>query len=358
MTFKILFTAAGASLFLASSAFAFEPLTIIAQGSFSAGGSVTSEPGSFDNKSPLSHSGQTFHGDHAYAFYQVPEGPRALPLLLWHGAFQSGKSWETTADGREGFQTLMLRQHFPVYTIDQPRRGRAGNSLVPAEVKPAPYDQLYFDMFRIGQWPNYFDGVQFDTSKAALDEFFRSVTPNTGAFDPEIVSNGVSALVDEIGPSILVTHSQAGGPGWLTAIKNRNVKAVISYEPGSGYVFPEDEMPDPITGSAGTLEPVAISSEDFSRLTEIPIVVYYGDNIPEEPTDDFGLDNWRTRLAMARLWVEAINRHGGDATLVHLPEEGVRGNTHFIFSDLNNGLIAELAAEWIEDKGLGSLAGQ
>ncbi|OCX56629.1 alpha/beta hydrolase [Thioclava sp. SK-1] len=356
MTLHTLLLTATASLGLAAQALAFEPLTINDQGSFTAGGTVLSEPGSFDTKNPMSTAGQTFHGDHAYAFYQVPEAPRALPLVLWHGAFQSGKSWETTADGREGFQTLMLRRHFPVYTIDQPRRGRAGNSTAPAEVTPTNFDQLYFDMFRIGQWPDYFDGVQFNESEATLNEFLRSVTPNTGAFDVDVVSDGVSALVEEIGPSILVTHSQAGGPGWLTAIKNPNVKAVISYEPGSGYVFPEGEMPEPMTGSAGTLEPVAISDEDFAKLTQIPIVVYYGDNIPEEPTEDFGLDNWRTRLAMARLWVDAINDHGGDVTLVHLPEIGITGNTHFIFSDTNNAQIADLAAEWIEEKGLGDLA--
>ncbi|MBE9640063.1 alpha/beta hydrolase [Salipiger mangrovisoli] len=356
MTLRTLLLSATASLGLAAQAFAFEPLTIIDQGSFSAGGTVTTEPGSFDHRSPMDTAGQSFHGDHAYAFYQVPEAPRSLPLVLWHGAFQSGKSWETTADGREGFQTLMLRRHFPVYTIDQPRRGRAGNSTAAAEVSPMAFDQLYFDMFRIGQWPEYFDGVQFDGSEETLGEFFRSVTPNTGAFDPEVVSDGVSALVDRIGPSILVTHSQAGGPGWLTAIKNPDVRAVISYEPGSGYVFPESEMPEPMSGAAGTLEPVAIPDADFQKLTQIPIIVYYGDNIPEEPTDLFGLDNWRTRLAMARLWVNAINARGGDATLVHLPEEGIIGNTHFIFSDLNNAQIADLAAEWIEAKGLGGLA--
>jgi len=38
-----------------------------------------------------------------------------------------------------------------------------------------------------------------------------------------------------------------------------------------------------------------------------------------------GQDQWRVRLAMARLWADAVNRRGGDATVVHLPEVGVRG---------------------------------
>ena len=84
----------------------------------------------------------------------------------------------------------------------------------------------------------------------------------------------------------------------------------------------------------------------------IPGVVYYGDNIPTEPTDIAGRDNWRTRVAMARLWVETINAHGGDATFVSLPEQGIHGNTHFAFSDLNNHEIADLIVAFLADKNL------
>jgi len=49
---------------------------------------------------------------------------------------------------------------------------------------------------------------------------------------------------------------------------------------------------------------------------------------------------------MARLWADKINQHGGQASVVHLPEIGIYGNTHFPFSDLNNQKIAELLTEW------------
>ena len=104
--------------------------------------------------------------------------------------------------------------------------------------------------------------------------------------------------------------------------------------------------------SGGTLEAVAVPLSEFMRLTEIPIVIYYGDNIPDEPTANPGQDGWRVRLAMARLWRDAVNRHGGDVTLVHLPELGIRGNTHFPFSDLNNLRIADLLSEFLAEKGL------
>lgn len=113
--------ATAAPIASAEEASGFEPLTIVEQGSFAAGGTVIETPGAYANDAPTAE-GQSFHGDHLYAFYQVPQDARPLPLVLWHGAYQSGRSWETTSDGREGFQTMFLRRGFPVYVIDQPRR--------------------------------------------------------------------------------------------------------------------------------------------------------------------------------------------------------------------------------------------
>ena len=327
------------------------PLAIQAQGSFTVGGTVLKTPGSYHNNKPTA-AGQSFHGDHLYAFYQVPQNPKALPIVMLHGAFQSARSWETTSDGREGFQTLFLRRGFPVYLIDQPRRGRAGNSSVAASVEPSPNDQLFFDQFRLGKWPHYFDNVQFDRKPETLNQFFRSVTPNTGPYDASVITDAMSALFDKVGPAILFTHSQGGGPGWLTAIKNPKVKAVVAFEPGSGFIFPQGELPPAMPSAAGTLSPEGVSMVDFQKLTRIPIVIYYGDNFPTAPTTERGQDNWRVRLAMARLWVDAVNRHGGDARLVHLPEMGIRGKTHFLMSDLNNVQIADLVSWFLADKKL------
>jgi hypothetical protein len=88
------------------------------------------------------------------------------------------------------------------------------------------------------------------------------------------------------------------------------------------------------------------------QLTKIPILITFGDNIPEQPVANPGQDNWRVRLAMARLFRDAVNRRGGDVTLVHLPELGIRGNTHFPFSDLNNLQIADLMSKFLEQKKL------
>jgi hypothetical protein len=91
---------------------------------------------------------------------------------------------------------------------------------------------------------------------------------------------------------------------------------------------------------------------DFMQLTKIPIVIFYGDYIPATPTDIPTQDAWRVRLAMARIWADTVNKHGGDVTLVHLPEIGITGNTHFPFSDLNNVEIADQVSQFLEENNL------
>ena len=328
-----------------------DPLIILEQGSFAVGGKVITNIGTFDPYSPTP-DGQTFHGDHAYVFYQIPEKARKCPLVMWHGLGQFSKTWETTPDGREGYQNIFLRRGFGVYIIDQPRRGNAGRSTIPITITPTPDEQQWFDTFRIGIWPNYFEGVQFSRDPEALNQYFRSMTPSTGPIDLEVTSDAVSELFLKIGPAILVTHSHSGGMGWLAATKNKNVRAIVSYEPGSNFLFPEGEVPLPMESSGGKLVAVAAPLSQFMQLTRIPIVIYYGDNIPDTPNANPGLDGWRVRLAMARLWRDVVNRHGGDVTLIHLSEEGIYGNTHFPFSDLNNLQIADLMSEFLKKKGL------
>ena len=328
-----------------------KPILIEKQGSFAVGGTVITNPGAFDPYNPTP-AGQTFHGDHAFVFYQIPVKARKYPLVMWHGIGQFSKTWETTPDGREGFQNIFLRRRFPVYLIDQPRRGNAGRSTVDATISSTPDEQGWFGTFRIGIWPHYFEGVQFARDSATMNQYFRQMTPNIGPIDINVNADAVSALFNKIGPAILVTHSHSGGMGWLTAVKNQNVIAIVSYEPGSGFIFPEGEVPAPMPSSGGTLAAVAVPLSDFIKLTKISIVIYYGDNIPDKPNTNPGQDGWRVRLEMARLWRDAVNKHGGDVTVVHLPEIGIRGNTHFPFSDLNNVEIADLLSKWLKVKGL------
>lgn len=322
-------------------------LIIKEQGAFSAGGTVVKSEGTFDALKPwnVQQGGQTRHGDHADVFYQLPANSKHHSMVFLHGYGQSRRSWQTTADGREGFADIFLRKGYGVYLIDQPGRGDAGQTTKPGQITATPDDQTWFTQFRIGLYPNFNEGVQFPKDEKSLDQFYRTMTPNTGNVDETTIVSAISAVFDKTGDGILFTHSAGGSPGWKTAIKNARVKAIVAIEPG-GFTFPEGEVPEGNRGGKG------VPLNEFLKLTKIPIVVYYGDYIPKEETNAASLNFWRNVLATARQWAKVVNAHGGDVTIVHLPELGIKGNTHFIMSDLNSKQIADLLGKWLKQKGL------
>lgn len=315
---------------------------IESQGSFAVGGIVLTDS-----------LGHRYHGDHAYVFYQKPVGARKYPLVFAHGVGQFSKTWETTPDGREGFQNIFLRRGFSTYVVDQPRRGNAGRSTESVTIAPVFDEETWFNRFRVGIWPDYFDGVQFSRDKETLNQYFRQMTPNIGSADLEVYARAYAALFDKIGPAIFVTHSQGGGVGWLTLPQTKNIRAIVAYEPGGNVPFPAGQMPE--EGKVLTLsrktEGVEVPMEVFMKFTEIPIIIYYGDNLPE--TDEHPeLYEWTRRLYLMRKWAALINKYGGEATVIHLPEIGLYGNTHFPFSDLNNVEVANHLSKWLHEKNM------
>ena len=176
---------------------------------------------------------------------------------------------------------------------------------------------------------------------------------NTGPLDFGVIADAMAAVLEKTGPAILVTHSQGGGAGWHTTLKTDKIRAIVAFEPGgSPRLFPEGEVPEAIATSFGLIEGTAIPLEEFKKFTRFPIVIFYGDHIAAEPTDNYGSDQWRGELAMGRKFAELVNKYGGDCTVIHLPELGIKGNTHFIFADLNNLEIADLMSNWLKEKGL------
>ena len=81
-------------------------------------------------------------------------------------------------------------------------------------------------------------------------------------------------------------------------------------------------------------------------------MVYFGDNIPTELTDNWGLDNWRIRVNLAKKWEKMMNEAGGDVKVVMLPDIGIKGSTHFMMADLNNREVANAMEKWMKEKGL------
>lgn len=319
------------------------PLVIKSQGAFAAGGTILKQDGTFDPKSQ-NPVGMTLYGDHSYVEYQIPMQPRKYPLVMWHGGGQMAKTWQTTIDGREGYQNIFLRRNFSVYLLDQPRRGRAGNSTVGKNLVPTPTNETLFMAWRLGVWPNLYPNSQFPRGPEALNQFWRQMTPDTGPSDNNVVVSGVVAAINKIGPSVLLTHSASGLPGWFTAIKTGNVRGIYAYEP-TDYVFPEGKVPPTIGG----ITPNVVPMRDFLQLTKIPIVIEYSDGIPpqNQPSPYPRVDLWRNRMAMGMLMRDTINKMGGHAQIVHLPDYGLHGNTHFSFADLNNTKVADLLSDWL-----------
>lgn len=341
-----------------------EPITIVEQGSFFVGGTEVTAPGKFDPTArSTSDAGQSFKIDHMYVQYQIPQHARRFPLVMIHGASATGSFWESTPDGREGYQTIFLRRGFAVYVVDFPRRGKAGfpsfngtlGALLDKQVIPNRTnrlsDQMAFTVVRLGpEYLEYFPNTQFP--KAGLDQFFKKLIPRV-TDDENVVADALAALLERIGPAILVSHSQSGRFACLAAIRSPNVKAIVDYE-GSNQPFPAGQAPAPLPAYDGFLvgpgAPVPL--KDFLKLTKIPIQIVVGDNIPSSPQPNLLLETHRLQLIFKKQFVETVNRYGGDASLLRLPDVGIYGNTHAPFLDLNNLEVADLMSEFLHEKDL------
>ncbi len=325
-----------------------DALVIAQQGMFSAGGTVITSDGTFDvSNYYMSREGSTSHVDHANVFYQIPEDDTGAPMVFLHGYGQSRMGWMTTPDGREGWSDLFLKMGHSVFLIDQPRRGEAGQTSVAGTMTTVPSDQTWYTQFRIGTYLNdeftYNEGSQFPQGEDVLDQVFRQMTPDTGMdnaggdqnIDNTVVAQAVAATIDEVyartgKDSILVTHSQGGMPGWETARYTDHIAAIVAIEPGMAPV---------------------VDSEDYNALLEknIPVTFYYGDYIGEAFTDVPAAGMWAMMASSADSFTEAYTAAGGVSTIVHLPDEGITGNSHFMFQELNNDVIAEHVEAWIQE---------
>ena len=327
-----------------------QPITIEKQGAFSAGGTVIEAKKTFDPYHPEPDA-MTLHGDHANVIYQIPVHAKNISLMFLHGAGQSMRTWQTTPDGREGFQSVFLRKGYPVYLIDQPRRGDAGRATVDGTIKASPDEQFWFGQFRMGLWPKFYDNSAFASQKD-LNSFWRQMTPNTGPYNDKVIADAVTDALKKSEGTVLVTHSQGCGPGWLIGTEaGNNLKGIIAFEPGSGFIFPEGKVPAPIPNNSffGPTKAVGVPLSEFKKLTRFPILIVYGDNIPKTEVKNPYQDYWRAASTMAQEFVKAVNAEGGHAKVLHLPDVGIKGNTHFPFSDKNSAEVAKVVEKWLSD---------
>src|SRR6516225_697047 len=110
-----------------------EPLVLRGMGSFHIGGrhvAISGEPvgevciGGENRK--LDPNGD-YIVEQMYVQYLLPQNRKGkVPLLMWHGGGFTGVTFESTPDGREGWQTMFVRKGWDVYVSDAVERGRAG----------------------------------------------------------------------------------------------------------------------------------------------------------------------------------------------------------------------------------------
>jgi hypothetical protein len=296
------------------------PLMIEREGSFTAGGSVTSDPAK-----------GTLHCDHGFVDYQIPVHAHKTALFLWHSS--SVQVWQQRWDGGEGYQQIFLRRGFPVYLWDGPRVGRGNMSCESYTYIPViGQDQRNVRAWRLGPAPGeWFPGVQFPTNDAAALD--RAMSERYDEFDvaknAHLEAEAAAKAIDRIGPTVLVTNSAGGWRGMLAALESDNVKAIVAYE-NAAYVFPEGEGPQDAEGGFG---PTHVPLAEFMRLTHIPIQLVWGDNTEKTA--------WVRNVEMSRQFADIVNAHGGHAEVLMLPSVGLKGNTHIAFADLNNVQVAD-----------------
>lgn len=317
-----------------------EPLVIARQGSFTVGGTITAN-----------ELGQQRHVDHGYVFYQQPLCHHRHPVVFLHGIYQSNSTWESTPDGREGFQSIFLRQGFTTYNMTHPRRGNAGRASVEGELKLTFDEESWFTKWRLGVYPTYFKNVQFPQDKESLNQFLRQITPDTAPLDFDVNTNAIAALFEKVGDAVLVAHSQGVMHAWKTIPKTPHIKAMVGLEGGGFFSFPAETFLSDIEVEEG-IEYIRVNEDVFQAFTRLPILLIYGDNIPETRSEIPELDIWRIRLQLAYRWAETVNKYGGNVTVLYLPRLGIRGNTHFMMQDLNNETIAQIIFKWLEKEGI------
>ena len=316
-----------------------KPLVLRAQGSFFVGGEkVEQTAGELGGLGPGGH----ITVNQMYVHYMVPQaGDRNVPVVMVHGATLTGKSWETTPDGRMGWDEYFVRNGHPVYVPDQVGRGRSGfNQAVLNDVrggsKPPAELPVWLRFSDEGVWPNFrfgatagqpFSDSQFPV--AAVDELSKQGVPDmfrgtTAAF----TIKALSELAAQLNGAVVMGHSQSGVFPLEAALLNPTaMKGLVLLEPGSC--------------------PATYTADQIQALATVPILVVFGDH-RDNPTGLPTLPTWQARFEMCQALIGRIRSAGGQAEMLAPPDRGIRGNSHMIMQDKNNLQIADLILKWID----------
>jgi len=212
------------------------PLELQDEGSFFVNGQLTQSTHPGTAVGGISQPG-TITVNQMYVQYRIPKTVSGPAVVMVHGSGHTGATYETTPDGREGWATYFARKGFPVYVVDHSGRGRSGfnptvinraraesNAALLPDIQIAPRERAWY-FFRIGAtYPTPFPGSQFPIE--AFDQYTAQLVPNAEATLPGAGANTVQALgalLDKIGPAVVMVHSQSGAYG-MDLVRARSAK--------------------------------------------------------------------------------------------------------------------------------------
>ena len=331
-----------AALLALATPFALEadPLTIAEQGSFFVGGehrSVTSPAAG-----PIPAQTGDITVNQMYVQYQIPlRGDAHAPVVMIHGCCLSSKTWETTPDGRMGWNEYFVRKDRSVYLADQVSRARSGFDPTPfSQVRtgqrpPAEMPnilsashQVAWTVFRFGpQYGETFSDGQFPID--AVDELYKQMIPDLNSILPQDANptwTQLAALGVRLGGAVLIGHSESGFfPERAALVDPTGIRGIVSIE-------------QPCETGLG--------SAQIATLAKIPTLVMFGDHLGDVRG---GPANWAQSFESCKTFVDQVNAAGGDAVLMHLPELGIKGNSHMLMQDRNSDQLADLVIAWIDE---------
>jgi len=359
----------------ASSARAAEnpPLTLARDGFFYVGGK------------PTVVNGKQYMAGQMYVEYRIPaRKTHPYPIIMVHGGTMSGTNYTGTPDGREGWAQYFVRQGYAVYVIDQVGKGRSTHlerTYGPVDlVDSQNSQQRYVAQEKFKLWPQAHLHTQWPGSgepdDPAVQQLISSQLPAIRDFTKQqfINSEALIALVDKIGSSILLVHSQAGAFGWPVAdARPELIKAILAIEPNGPPAYNVEFIGAPDYFKTGRLAltygitsvplkyspPVASASEltfveeekadspglvkcwlqdaparQLPNLQKIPILVLTAEASYHAPYD--------------HCTVKYLEQAGVKPTFIKLADLNIRGNSHVMMLEKNNKEIGAVIARWLD----------
>jgi pimeloyl-ACP methyl ester carboxylesterase len=322
---------------------------------------------------------------HMYAEFQIPQQlTHPYPIVMIHGGSQTGTNFTGTPDGREGWAQYFLRRGYAVYVVDQVARGRAAY-WAPLGYGPVTKSRLGFVEQRFvrpeefKKWPQAHLHTQWPgTGKPGdphFDAFYATQFPSITDFAKQQQLNrdaGV-ALLDKIGPAILLTHSQSGAFGWPMAdMRPQLVKAIVAVEPSGPPVHDTEFLgaPDwfkdaektkisglgdiPITYDPPLKDGEALAVVRQDKADKPDLVRCW---MQQEPARKLpNLKNIPILIVSSEASYHAAYDHctaayltqaGVPNTFIRLPDVGVHGNGHMMMLEKNSDAIAAVMEGWL-----------